>query len=251
MAHLKILRYNTFMDSETQSDSDGDILAIKRADQYRTIDELVEKSQPNSIYYTFLLLSSFIITAGILVNNAAIVIGGMLLTPVLTPILFISLGITSGELKSVQGALYLVAKSALIIIASGIILTFIFGTTNTLFVVDDSARTVALYFLVAVSAGVAGTFAWARKDVLDILPGVAIAVAVVPPLSLIGVGISTLDFSLARFNFLIFTFNTLGIIGGSLVVFSLLQFYKAKQEVHEKIAEVEADREDHERRKEG
>jgi len=227
------------MDSEAKSDSDGDILAIRRSDQYRTVDELVEKSQPNSVYYTFLLLSSFIITAGILVNNAAIVIGGMLLTPVLTPILFISLGITSGELKSIQGALYLVAKSALIVIVSGIVLAFVFGKTNTLFVVDDSVRTAALYFLVAIAAGVAGTFAWARKDVLDVIPGVAIAVAVVPPLSLICVGLSNLDFGLARFNFLIFTFNTLGIIAGSLVVFSLLQFSKTKQEIHEKVLEAE------------
>jgi len=221
--------------------SRGNILAIKLSDQYRTVDELIEKSQPNSVYYTLLLVSAFIITAGILVGNAAIVIGGMLLTPVLTPVLLIALGITSGELGSMRGAFYLILKSSLLIVLSGVILAFLFGSSNTSFVVDDSVRTAALYFIVAVASGVAGTFAWARKDVLDILPGVAIAVSLVPPLSLIGVGISSLDFTLARFNFLIFLFNLLGIMVGSLVVFSLLQFSKAKREVHEKVIEAERD----------
>ena len=235
------------MTNGVHTDTEGDILAIRRSEQYQTVDELVEKSQPNSVYYTLLLLSAFIITAGILVNNAAIVIGGMLLTPLLTPVLFVALGITSGELSSIRGALYLIGKSAIIIIVSGFVLALVFGASNTVFVVDDSVRTAALYFLVAVSAGVAGTFAWARKDVLDIIPGVAIAVSIVPPLSLIGIGIATADFGLARFNFLIFTFNMLGIIAGSLVVFSLLQFSKAKGEVHEKVMEAEHKHEEKER----
>ena len=231
------------MADEVKVDPKSDILAIRRSDQYSTVDELVEKSQPNSVYYTLLLISAFIISAGILLGNAAIVIGGMLLTPVLTPVLLISLGITSGELGSMRGASYLILKSSLLVILSGFILAFLFGSSNTSFVVDDSVRTAALYFFVAVAAGVAGTFAWARKDVLDIMPGVAIAVSLVPPLSLIGVGISNLDFTLARFNFLIFLFNLLGIIAGSLVVFSLLQFYKTKGEVHEKVIEAERDKE--------
>ena len=221
---------------------DGNILAIRRSDQYKTVDELIEKSQPNSVYYTLLFISAFIITAGILVSNAAVVTGGMLLTPILTPVLLIALGITSGELGSVHGAFYLVFKSALVVVASGLILAFLFGSTNTLFVVDDSVRTAALYFIVAIASGVAGTFAWARKDVLEIMPGVAIAVSLVPPLSLIGIGLSTLDFGLARFNFLIFLFNLLGIIAGSLVVFSLLKFSSTKKEVHEKIEEAEREK---------
>ena len=228
------------MNSGTTNHSDGDILAIRKSDQYRTVDELVKRSQPNSVYYTLLLLSAFIITAGILLNNAAVVIGGMLVAPVLTPVLLIALGVTSGEVASIRSPLYLVAKSSGLIILSGIILAFIFrGSSEPYFIVDDSVRTAALYFLVAIAAGVAGTFAWARKDVIDIMPGVVIAVSLVPPLSLIGIGISTLDFGLVRFNFLIFVFNLLGILAGSLVVFSLLQFYKTRKQVHERVLEAE------------
>lgn len=230
------------MANATRRNTESDILAIRGVDRYRTVDELIRKSQPNSVYYTLLFISAIIITAGILVGNSAIVIGGMLLTPVLTPVLLIALGIASGELSSMRGAVYLVAKSSLVVIASGIILALLFGSSNTYFVVDDSVRTAALYFVVAVASGIAGTFAWTRRDVLDILPGVTIAVSLVPPLALIGVGISSLDFWLARFNFLIFLFNLLGIVGGSLVVFSLLQFYKTKEKVHEQVRKTELER---------
>jgi len=227
------------MDKLTDDPNAG-ILAIKKSDQYRTVDELIEKSRPSSVYYTLLFLSAFIITAGILINNAAIVIGGMLVTPVLTPVLLISLGLSIGELGSIKGAIVLVAKSVGIIIVSGLILSLIFDHPEGVsFILDSSARTAALYFLVAVAAGVAGTFAWARRDVIDIMPGIAIAVSLVPPLSLIGIGISTLDFGLARFNFLIFFFNLIGILTGSLVVFSLLKFHKTSREVRQKALEVE------------
>jgi len=227
------------MEEVKKTNDKGDILAIKPYEQYRTVDELFEKSQPNSVYYTLLFISALVITAGILLGNSAIVIGGMLLTPVLTPVLLVSLGVTSGELGVTRGAFYLILKSSLIIIVSGIILAFVFGSSNASFIVDDSVRTAALYFIVAVASGVAGTFAWARRDVLDILPGVAIAVSLVPPLSLVGIGLSHLDFGLARFNFLIFLFNLLGILVGSLVVFSLLHFSRAREEVVEKAKEVE------------
>ncbi len=217
----------------------NDILSIRRSDQYRTIDELFEKSKPNSVYYTLLFLSAFIITAGILISNAAIVIGGMLVAPVLTPVLLIALGLSIGELSSIRGALVLIGKSSLIIVATGFILALVFDSSAASFIFDNTARTASLYFLVAVAAGVAGTFAWARKDVIDIMPGIAIAVSLVPPLSLIGVGISSANFTVARFNFLIFFFNLLGIIVGSLVVFSLLQFYKTRHEVRQKTIEAE------------
>ena len=228
--------------SKIANSDSGDILAIKKSDQYRTVDELVKKSQPNSIYYTLLFLSSFIITAGILLENSAIIIGGMLVTPLLTPVLFVALGITIGELNSIKGAGILILKSILIVVFGSVLLAFIFGAPPSPFEFDSGVRTAALYFLVALSAGMAGTFAWARKDVLDILPGVAIAVSLVPPLSLIGIGIGTLNGELARFYLLIFIFNLLGIIAGSLVVFSLLQFYKTKDVVQKKSAEVEMER---------
>ncbi|MDP3953423.1 MAG: DUF389 domain-containing protein, partial [bacterium] len=115
---------------------------------------------------------------------------------------------------------------------------WVFGAPGTLGFFEDSAAVPALYFSVALLAGAAGTFAWARKDVIDILPGVAIAVALVPPLSLAGIGVSLLDAAFIRLNFLVFLFNAFGVVIGSLIVFSLLGFYKTKKRVHKETQET-------------
>ena len=65
----------------------------------------------------------------------------------------------------------------------------------------------------------------------------------VPPLSLIGISLILLDVEAARFYFLISVFNLLGIIVGSLIVFSLLKFYRVEKKV-----EIEAEESEREQK---
>lgn len=209
------------------------ILDIKKADQYRTISELFERSQSDSIYYTLLILSAFIIACGILLNNAAIVIGGMLVTPVLTPLLIIGLALSVGNLEAMRSSVMLAIKSFLLIILVSFVLALIFGGggTNSPFIFDNTLKAGVLYFIVAIVSGVAATFAWVRKEAAVILPGIAVSVSLVPPLSLLGISLSALEFQLAQFSFLILLFNFAGVILGSMMVFSLLKFYKNERTI--------------------
>lgn len=217
----------------------GDILKLTAADRYKTVDELFERSQPNSVYYTLLILSVFIVSCGLLLGNAPIVIGGMLVTPVLTPILLIALGITVGELRPMLGPGLLILKSVALTIVISAGMAFAFGVTELEALFINDLRTAILYFIVAITSGIAATFAWARKEVVNILPGISIAVSLVPPLSLIGIHFGIFDFETARFYLLIFLFNFVGILMGGLIVFSLLKFQSSGWKVHRKIEEIE------------
>lgn len=217
----------------------GKILEIKTKHKFKTVDELFEQSQPSSVYYTLLVLSIFIVTSGLLLNNAPIVIGGMLVTPLLTPILVISLSITAAEPKALKSPALLVLKSTVATILIAGILTLAFGVEEVEQVFVNDLRTAILYFIVASSAGVAATFAWVRKQVSDILPGVSIAVALVPPLCLIGINFGALDFEATRYYLLIYVLNLVGIVVGSLVIFSLLKFQKSGWELKRKLKEAE------------
>ena len=237
-------QYPEFYDKEKQEKKHkiaekGEILKIKAHAKFKTIDELFEQSQPSSVYYTLLVLSIFIVTTGLLLQNAPIVIGGMLVTPILTPILVISLGITAAELKAVKGPLMLILKSTLLTILASAALTLIFGTSEIEQIFVNDLRTAILYFIVASASGIAATFAWVRKEVSDILPGVSIAVSLVPPLSLLGINIGIFSFETARYYLIIYLLNLVGIIVGSLVVFSLLKFHKSKGEIQKKVEEAE------------
>ena len=220
-----------------QKSTSDDIFKITKKDQYRTVEELFEKSKPSSSFYALLILSTLIITSGLLLNNPTIVIGGMLLTPVLTPLLLVGLGIAAGELGSMKEVATLIGKSLLVILVSAFVIALIFGYPDDVYTFEDTARAALLYFIVAILSGVAGAFAWARREILDILPGVAIAVSLVPPLSLVGIWLSAFELDIARFYFSVFVLNLVGVLIGSLVVFSLLRFSRMRQEVKEKSEE--------------
>ena len=224
-----------------EKEKKGNILEVTTAEQFKTVGELFEHSRPNSVYYTLLILSIFIVVTGLLLGNAPIVIGGMLVTPVLTPILVIALGITVGELKAVKTPVILILKSIFITIIISALLTLAFGvdTTEVQQILVNNMRTAILYFIVASASGIAATFAWVRKDIADIMPGISIAVSLIPPLSLIGIQLGALEFESARFFLLIFILNFVGILMGALIVFSLLKFQKSGWEVQRQIHEIE------------
>lgn len=207
-----------------------DILEVKKSDQYETVENLFKKSKPTPVYYMLLLLSSLIIASGLLLNNSVIVIGGMLVTPLLTPILLIALGISVGEIDAIRAAVILVLKSLFIIVIVSFVLAIFLGfPSKGLTPLVDSFRTAVLYFIVAFISGIAATFAWIRKEISEILPGIAIAVSLVPPLCLLGIALSILDLSYVRLVFFTFIFNLIGVILGSMVVFSLLKFHKTEK----------------------
>jgi uncharacterized hydrophobic protein (TIGR00271 family) len=178
-----------------------------------------------------LILSAVIIAAGLLLNNSAIVIGGMLVTPVLIPILLVSLGLVVGEIGALKTEGVLMAKSFSIIFLISFMSAIVFGLSPGTQIIENTFRAAVLYFLVAFAAGVAATFAMVRKEIAEVLPGIAIAVSLVPPLSLVGIWLSVLNLEFARFYFSIFLFNLVGIVLGSFVVFSILKFHRAEKKV--------------------
>lgn len=219
-----------------------DTKQISVSEKYRAVDELISESRENKDYYSLLVLSSVIIAAGILLANSAILIGGMLVTPILNPILLIALGVAASKPEVLKRTGKLIVKSAGIIIGISFIAGFIFSVPengdfyrSSLF--DNSLRSAFLYFLVAFASGIAATFAWVRKGVSDILPGISIAVALVPPLSMVGVWLATLDLDLARYFLFVFLFNLVGIVMGSMIVFSMLGFYKTGFHIVKRIKE--------------
>lgn len=224
---------------------------ITARDKYRAVDELIEESRADADYYGLLILSSIIIAAGILLANSAVLIGGMLVTPLLNPILLVALGIAASKIEVLERSGILILKSALVIVVISFLAGLVFSTPdneefyrNALF--DNSLRSAFLYFLVALSAGIAATFSWVRKGITNILPGVSIAVALVPPLSMVGIWLATFNLDLMRYFLFVFLFNLIGIIVGAMIVFSMLGFYKTGFHIVKRIKEEVKQKEEQE-----
>lgn len=210
--------------------------SIKRRDQYRVVSELVKDGQESPTYYSLLVLSSIIIAAGLLLANSAILIGGMLVTPVLTPILLLALGIVTAKPRVIRTTSKLIAKSAGIVFAVSFLAALVFDVpdseeffSSALF--NNTINAAFLYFVVAFASGIAATFAWIRKEISSMLPGISIAVSLVPPIALVGVWLAQMNLDMARFFLLVFLFNLFGLIMSSMIIFSVLGFYKSADEV--------------------
>lgn len=210
-------------------------LKISKTTQVRVASELIESSRLDADFYLMLVLSAVVVTLGLVVGNTAVVIGGMLITPLLTPILTLALGLVIADKTVIWRSVRIILQSLGIVLGVAIVLSFLFPLENSNGEIHSRLISNIPYFLIAFAAGLAATFAWTHKQLSAMLPGVAIAVSLLPPLSVLGIGLSNLLVEMVRGSLLLFLLNLFGVILGSMVIFSLLNFHKAKQATVQKV----------------
>jgi len=186
---------------------------------------ILDSSHMDVEYVALLVLAGLIALFGLLENSAAVIIGAMLISPLMNPILTAALALLLGD-----GNLGKRCASVLgISIATVIAVTWVVASLTPLKQATPEvlARTSPnlLDLFIAFLSGLAGTLALRGGSVtLTILPGVAIAVAVVPPLAVVGYGLSTHQAGIAGGAFLLFTTNLVSIIISAALVFRLFGF---------------------------
>jgi len=182
-----------------------------------------------------LLLSVGIATFGILQDSTAVVIGAMLIAPLMTPILGSAAGIVNVWPGRVGASLALVAAG----VAASIGLAWIVGAWTPAIVPLDVNNQVTsrvspnvVDMLIALAAGAAGAYATVDRRVSSSIAGVAIAVALVPPLGVVGVTLNAGLISEGLGAFLLFLTNLVSMLLSATFVFFLTgyaPFEKLKQ----------------------
>jgi len=212
---------------------------ISQADRNKFCETIIETSAPRFDYFLMVVLSTLIVSFGLITDNVALIIGGMLVTPLLSPVLAMSLGIVINNFKVFFRSLRVFLMSALfnIFVATLVGLLNDFDFYNISLIQNMTVSYLTL--LVAIVAGIAASYAWAKPGLSSTLPGIAIAVTLIPPMTAIGLAISqgNIDF---LFLFLrVVTINVLGIILASILVFIVLDFYKARKKLIAEVKEEE------------
>lgn len=213
---------------------------VAEKDKKEAVEKLIEYSYPNADFYLMVVLSVAMATFGLLLDNSSVVIGSMLIAPVLYPVLSTSMGIVMNNNVVLHKSFFTLTKAILVALISAFLVTILFGVKLD---IQSSAEIISrtgpslLHAGVAVVAGFAASFALIKPKLSEILPGIAISVALVPPLAVTGIGFAIFDFSLIRGSFLLFLVNILGIIFTSMLVFSLMNLYTkrgaAERAIHE------------------
>lgn len=200
--------------------------ALPDKDKAALIRKLVENGTPDFDYFYLVGLSTLMATLGLLLNSGSIVIGSMLIAPLMYPILGVSLGLVMmGEnVNLLSRALSTLTKSLAAGLGLSVLAAFFFGSEEMYQTAEVMARTVPshLHLLVAMVAAAAVAYMLAKPEWGDALPGVAIAVALIPPLATIGIGIAAWSPFIIKGAAMILFLNLFGIITVSVVVFLLM-----------------------------
>lgn len=178
----------------------------------RVREEITQGSEPKVSFYALLTTASLIASFGLIANSTAVIIGAMLVSPLMTPIIGISLALVVGDTPLLGRALR--AEALGVVLAVGIA-AFLGMFPLALEVTPEMlSRTEPnlLDLLVAVLAGFAGTYALIDARLSPALPGVAIATAIVPPLANSGLCLAMGAFQGAWGSFLLFFANFLAIL---------------------------------------
>ncbi len=193
----------------------------EKVEVYRTSRRNARSSRD---FFTMIALSTAIATFGLMLNAPAVIIGAMLIAPLMNAIIAMGLGIVQGDGK----LLSLGAKTTLGGILTTLLVSFFleliipFNTLTAEMLARSSPNLLDLG--VALAAGAAGSYALARKNVSSSLPGVAIAVALIPPLATTGMALALREWSVALGAGLLFLTNLVGIVAMSSWVFLSMDF---------------------------
>ncbi len=177
-------------------------------------------------FAVLMFFATLIASFGVIADSTATVIGAMLVAPLMTPVLAVAAAVVTGQMQR--------AGHSLLIVLGGVVgaigLAWLIGTfyhsgvismtSNSQIVSRVSPRLVDLY--AALGAGAVGAIASCREDIADTLPGAAIAIALVPPLSVVGLALSQGAWNEAFGAMLLFLTNFFAILIAGSAVFALL-----------------------------
>lgn len=174
-------------------------------------------------YLLMITLSAAIATLGLLQNSPAVVIGAMLVSPLLGPIMGIGFGLVTLESALVKRSLTTLAAGMAVAILVAVLIVWVSPVQDVTSELRARTRPTLLDLGVAVVGGIAGVYAILRK-LSSVMVGVAIATALVPPLSTIGFGLATGRPEFAIGAALLFLTNALAIAFAATIVARLSHF---------------------------
>jgi uncharacterized hydrophobic protein (TIGR00271 family) len=213
--------------------------ALTQEQRKLTIEQLLDVSLFTPEYVMLLILSSLIVIAGLLIDSASAIIGGMVVAPLLPPILAMSMGFALADLRLLRKSMKTLLVSIAVAVALAAVLT-LFAKPNGMTgeILERSSASLA-HFMIAVCAGVLAAYSHAKPNVSSALTGIAVSVALLPPIAVTGIGIAALDWNLVSGSLLLFILNLIGIIFPATMIFSVMGFYPMRRHARQTLNKEE------------
>ena len=198
--------------------------SLTTAEHAETYQKVRNGARARPDFFVLITLAAAVATLGLLMNSPAVIIGAMMIAPFMSSILGISLGVVHGDIRLSWDAARTLLWGTCLAVLVGALLSLAVPSRALTDEILGRTQPTLLDLGVALAAGAVAAYAQCRRGALDALSGVAIAVALAPPLATGGICIAMLNGQAAIGAFLLFLTNLSAIIAASSAVFLLFGF---------------------------
>ena len=201
------------------------LLPIASESAFAQMFQKIRQNAKLSSTYLFLLFISVLMAAiGLFQDSAPTIIGAMILAPLMGPLLSFAMGTIRFDLSIIKPSLFTILFSTLLGLAISALLTQWIPLHHMTQQMALRTHPTLLDLGVAILAGLAAGYGYANPKVGESLAGVAIAVALIPPLCVAGIGLGWSDLSIFSNAMLLYLTNITGILFAAGTMFYLLGF---------------------------
>ena len=199
-----------------------------KEDEYEVIEQVKGSIVFRGTNLWILIFAILIASLGLNVNSTAVIIGAMLVSPLMGPIIGMGLAVGISDFDLLKQSMKNYGVSVLISVVTATVYFFISPLSEARS--ELLARTFPTLYdvLIAFCGGAAGVLALTCKSKGQVIPGVAIATALMPPLCTAGYGLATAQWSYFFGAFYLFFINTVFIATATFLGAKLLRFHPVK-----------------------
>ncbi len=171
-----------------------------------------------------LICSIFIASIGLNTNSAAVIIGAMLISPLMGPILAVGLSVGTNDIETLRRALRNFSVMVIVALVTSTLYFWITPLGDVQSELLARTRPTLLDALIGVFGGVAGIIGVSRRDRGNVIPGVAIATALMPPLCTAGYGLANGNWPFFFGASYLFALNSIFIAISTVTIVRFLHF---------------------------
>ncbi|ADU63624.1 MAG: TIGR00341 family protein [Pseudodesulfovibrio sp.] len=195
------------------------------ADEFRELFLLLKSNATASrSFLALMVLSTLLAIVGLFANSASVIIGAMILAPLMGPIISLAMGAARQDETLLANSAKTLLVGLMICVGVATLATLLIPLRSLNGEISARLSPTLLDLGVALISGTAGAYAHAREDIAKSLAGVAIAVALVPPLAVAGIGIGWGERAVFQGASLLFMTNLVGILFAASITFLCLGF---------------------------
>lgn len=204
--------FEDFINIEDGVDREGTIITIRKGTKMRG-------------HSAWLLVCSIMVASlGLDLNSSAVIIGAMLISPLMSPILGVGLAVGINDKSMLVVSLQHYGVAILIALLTSFTYFSLTPFGDITHEISSRTKPTTLDVLVAFFGGVAGIISGSRKDQSNAIPGVAIATALMPPLCVTGFGLAKGEWQIMLNSFYLFFFNAFFVALATFLIVRLLKF---------------------------